>query len=220
MKDLLLRPALLAGLIAPFSAVVGSSSAADIKQPAETVQLRASPLAGYTAAIQKCTICHSPDYIAYQPPGMNLTQWTAETTKMQRVYGAPISDEEVERIGAYLAVAYGSAKATDPDVIAASSIARVAVAAAKPAGNARSGDPATILAANGCLACHAVDRTVVGPAYRDVAIKYNGDAQALAKVSTSIRQGGSGKWGTVPMPPFAALDEADVRSLAEYVLKQ
>ena len=224
MKAPLLHPAILGALFGAMSVfAVGSTIAADMELPVETVRLRASLLGGYIVATRKCTICHSPDYIAYQPPAMSLAQWTAETTKMQHVYGAPISDAEVKQIGAYLAVAYGSAKATDPDVIAASATALNAAVVSMTAGEGGgtpSGDPTAILSANGCLACHAIDHAVVGPAYHDVAMKYQGDAQALAKVSTSIRQGGSGKWGAVSMPPFATMNEADVRSLAEYVLRQ
>lgn len=71
---------------------------------------------------------------------------------------------------------------------------------------------------NACMACHAVDKKVVGPAYADVAKKYAGQADALAKVSDSIRKGGAGKWGPVPMPAQAALSDADLKTLASWVL--
>jgi mono/diheme cytochrome c family protein len=90
----------------------------DVKLPPESIRLRPSDLPGYKIAMQKCAVCHSTDYISYQPPAMSLAQWTAEMTKMQRGYGAPISDAEVKQLAAYLAVAYGSAKASDPDVVA------------------------------------------------------------------------------------------------------
>jgi len=61
---------------------------------------------------------------------------------------------------------------------------------------------------------------VVGPAYKDVAERYRNDAQALTKVESSIRNGGTGKWGSVPMPPFAGLSHDDIQSLAQFVLKQ
>ena len=204
-----------------FFVAFGGARAADLGLPTETVELRPSPLVGYTVATQKCTICHSPDYVAYQPPAMTQAQWTAEMAKMQHAYGAPISDDEVKQIGAYLAVAYGSAKATDPEVIAASKRpATVAGAATGSSGIEPASDASTLLTANGCLACHAIDHQIVGPAYHDVAAKYNGDTQALAKVSRRIKEGGSGQWGTVPMPPFPGLSDADVRVLAESVLKQ
>jgi len=71
---------------------------------------------------------------------------------------------------------------------------------------------------NACMACHAVDKKVVGPAFQDVAKKYAGQKDALALVSESIRKGGSGKWGPVPMPAQPALSEADLKALATWVL--
>ena len=70
---------------------------------------------------------------------------------------------------------------------------------------------------NACTACHAVDKKMVGPSYQDVAKKYAGkmDAAALAK---SIKAGGSGKWGPVPMPAQAALSDADAKTLAAWIL--
>lgn len=68
---------------------------------------------------------------------------------------------------------------------------------------------------NACMACHAVDKKLVGPAYQDVAKKYAGkDAAELAK---SIKAGGSGKWGPVPMPAQAALSDADALTLAKWI---
>ena len=105
------------------SVVVSSQGYADSKQvtlPAETAELPKSELPGYKLATQKCVMCHSVDYIRYQPPGMNLAQWTAEVAKMKRAYGAWLSEAEIKSIGAYLAVVYGTAKATDSKVLAAS----------------------------------------------------------------------------------------------------
>jgi len=79
-----------------------------IKLPEETVRLKQSTHPGYQAALQKCSICHSADYINLQPPGMNLKQWAAEVGKMQHAYGAPINDEEVKLIGEYLATTNAS----------------------------------------------------------------------------------------------------------------
>jgi cytochrome c len=70
---------------------------------------------------------------------------------------------------------------------------------------------------NGCLACHAVDKKLVGPGYQEVAKKYAGkmSADELAK---RIKSGGSGHWGPVPMPAQAALSEADAKTLATWIL--
>lgn len=71
---------------------------------------------------------------------------------------------------------------------------------------------------NNCLACHAVDKKIVGPAYQDVAKKYAGQADAEATVMKNIKAGGSGKWGPIPMPPQTQLSDADAKALAAWVL--
>ncbi len=71
---------------------------------------------------------------------------------------------------------------------------------------------------NACMACHAVDKKLVGPAYADVAKKYAGQKDAEATLVVNIKKGGSGKWGPIPMPPQAALSEADAKTLAKWIL--
>lgn len=71
---------------------------------------------------------------------------------------------------------------------------------------------------NQCLACHAADKKIVGPAYQDVAKKYAGQKSAEATVAANIKSGGSGKWGPVPMPAQAALSDADAKALAVWIL--
>jgi cytochrome c len=69
-----------------------------------------------------------------------------------------------------------------------------------------------------CLACHAVDKKVVGPAYKDVAAKYKGDAGAEARLVAKVKNGGSGVWGPIPMPPNSSVPDADVKALVKWVL--
>ena len=71
---------------------------------------------------------------------------------------------------------------------------------------------------SGCVACHAVDKKVVGPSYQDVAAKYKGDKDALAKLSDKVKKGGSGVWGPVPMPPNAQVSDADIKNLVGWIL--
>jgi cytochrome c len=71
-----------------------------------------------------------------------------------------------------------------------------------------------------CLACHAVDKKLVGPAYKDVAAKYRGDAGAEAKLVDKVKKGSQGTWGQVPMPPNANVPDADVRALVKWILSQ
>ncbi len=71
----------------------------------------------------------------------------------------------------------------------------------------------------GCAACHSIDTKLVGPAYKDVAAKYAGQADAVPTLVNSITKGSQGKWGPIPMPPNAVTaDEA--KTLAEWVLSQ
>ena len=69
-----------------------------------------------------------------------------------------------------------------------------------------------------CLACHQVDRKVVGPAYKDVAAKYAGDKGALDRLARKIVNGGSGVWGPVPMPANPQVSDAEARQLAAWIL--
>ena len=69
-----------------------------------------------------------------------------------------------------------------------------------------------------CLACHATDKKLVGPSYQEVAAKYKGDAGAEAKLVAKVKNGGSGAWGQVPMPPNATVPEADIKALVKWVL--
>jgi cytochrome c len=71
-----------------------------------------------------------------------------------------------------------------------------------------------------CLACHAVDKKLVGPSYKDVAAKYKGDKDATAKLAKKIREGGVGVWGQVPMPANPQVNEQEAMSLAKWVLSQ
>lgn len=69
-----------------------------------------------------------------------------------------------------------------------------------------------------CFACHAVDKKLVGPAYKDVAAKYRGDAGAEARLFEKVKKGSQGTWGQVPMPPNPNVPDADVRALVKWVL--
>jgi cytochrome c len=70
---------------------------------------------------------------------------------------------------------------------------------------------------NACTACHAVDKKVLGPSYQDVARKYASQKDAVAQISESVRKGGSGKWGAIPMPAQPALSDADLETLARWI---
>lgn len=71
-----------------------------------------------------------------------------------------------------------------------------------------------------CMACHAVDKKLVGPSYKDVATKYAGQKDAVDKLTQKVLKGGSGVWGAVPMPANPQVSEAEAKQLVEWLLTQ
>jgi len=69
-----------------------------------------------------------------------------------------------------------------------------------------------------CMACHALDRKIVGPSYKDVASKYAGQRDAVDRLAEKIVKGGSGVWGAVPMPANPKVSAAEARQLANWIL--
>lgn len=70
----------------------------------------------------------------------------------------------------------------------------------------------------GCLACHAVEKPIVGPSWREVSTKYAGDVRAEALLMQRIRNGSEGFWGEIPMPPNPGLEDDELRALVRFVL--
>ena len=93
-------------------------------------------------------------------------------------------------------------------------------AAATPAAAAPVADPALKLAEKaGCMACHTAKQRVIGPAFAEIAAKYRADSSAETRLVAKVKSGGQGVWGNVPMPPFANLQEQDLRTLVRWILK-
>ncbi|PUE28818.1 cytochrome C' [Limnohabitans sp. Jir61] len=69
-----------------------------------------------------------------------------------------------------------------------------------------------------CMACHALDKRIVGPSYKDVAAKYAGDKTAADRLATKIQKGGGGVWGPMPMPANTQVNDAEAKKLAAWVL--
>ena len=86
------------------------------------------------------------------------------------------------------------------------------------AGSAMATDMPAVAKKNNCTACHAVDKKVVGPAWKDVAAKYKGDAAAWdGKLATKIKKGGSGNWGKMPMPANPKVSDADMAEILAFI---
>ena len=75
-----------------------------------------------------------------------------------------------------------------------------------------------LVKASGCLACHTVDKKLVGPAYKDIANKYRGDKGAPARLAQKVKEGGKGVWGDIPMTPNAHVKDADIKTIVAWIL--
>lgn len=97
-------------------------------------------------------------------------------------------------------------------VIAAMSVSSIALAA---------DDGEALFTKNKCSSCHKLDKKAVGPALKDIAAKYAGDKEAAAKLEKKVRAGGTGVWGTMPMPRTpAAVSDDDIKTMVAWLLSQ
>lgn len=177
-----------------------------IELPPETASFKPGPAAGL--ANGQCLTCHSVEYVAMQPP-LSQKGWTAEVKKMREKYGAKIPEDQIGSIVNYLVQAYGVATNGEPTMAPATNL--------QPAANL---SVVALATRYGCLSCHSINAKIVGPAYKDVAVKYRNDPQAFEKIAAQIHNGGSGKWGSVLMPPFPMVSDAEVKMLADWILSQ
>lgn len=87
------------------------------------------------------------------------------------------------------------------------------------AGNALAEDGATLAKKSNCTTCHAVDKKVLGPAFKDIAEKYKSEQNAQAMLEKKVRGGGSGAWGKMPMPATAkSVSDSDIKDIVQWVL--
>lgn len=88
-------------------------------------------------------------------------------------------------------------------------------------GAAHAATPEEVMNKAGCLACHAKDKKLVGPSFKDIAAKYKGQADAVARLSDKVRKGGSGVFGPIPMSPNGPdkISDADLKAAIESILK-
>ncbi|GAL21655.1 cytochrome c class I precursor [Vibrio maritimus] len=146
--------------------------------PSDTTKLLPSELPGYELARSKCHLCHSMDYVFYQPPRKDFEEWTKEMMKMRNAYGAPISAEEAKYIAAYLAVSYGTAKEDDPEIAALTkSYDR------KEVYKYQNLDVQELMDTKVCIACNVDDQTLL-----DIKHEYEGQPNALIGLDTPLKQ--------------------------------
>jgi cytochrome c len=102
--------------------------------------------------------------------------------------------------------------------IAITLVAAGCLLAAGPAAAVTEAEAMSIAQKNGCLACHQLDKKLVGPAWREVGKRYAGQADAEARLLVKVKKGGKDVWGPVPMPPNATVKDADIKTLVQFVL--
>jgi cytochrome c551/c552 len=183
-----------------------------IELPAEAGVFQPGP--GADIANGQCLVCHSVEYVVTQPP-LPRAFWASSVKKMREKYGSAIPEEQVEPLLDYLTKHYGVGATNGAPATGSNS--PPTKAPATPPGTGLNAE--TIATKYGCLGCHNVSVKIVGPSYREIAAKYRDDAGALMKISEQIHKGGSGKWGPVIMPPFPHVTEAEMKALADWILR-
>ena len=94
--------------------------------------------------------------------------------------------------------------------------AAATLAAGVHAADAKAGE--ALATASGCLACHTVDKKLVGPSFKEIADRYSKDQAAEANLMQKVKAGGKGVWGEIPMPPNAHVKNADIKTLVQWIL--
>jgi len=165
-----------------------------------------TPGKGSDLTTARCATCHDARHITRVK--LSRGEWEYNIKNMKE-RGAPLEPHEIPVILDYLATYYNrDTPAPDPDPTASGY------------GLGGGDDPvAKLLNANACVACHTLDKRVVGPSFREVAAKFAGDGDAAGKLAKKIREGGAGNWGNVPMPPHPQLSDADLKQIVGWILQ-
>jgi cytochrome c len=100
-------------------------------------------------------------------------------------------------------------------------VAAIAAGVLMLAHHAGAADPRSaesIASSNGCLACHSVDKKVIGPGFKEIAAKYRADKGASANLAQKVKMGSKGAWGEVPMPPNAHVKDDEIKAVVNWIL--
>jgi len=185
------------------AAAVMAPLSAQEPEPSKTL----TPGKGSDLATVRCATCHDAQHITRAK--LSRGEWEFNIKNMKE-RGAPMEPAEIPVILEYLATYYNRDSPAPPPDPTAAGFGMESGGGADPV--------ARLLNANACVACHTVDRRVVGPSFREVAAKFAGDGNALATLSRKVKEGGAGNWGNVPMPPNPAITDADLRVMLEWIL--
>ncbi len=209
-EPLLRRSALALAGIALLSLVLSSAPSPAQEAPAAEPFLIPGP--GMELTMQRCVVCHEAQHITRSR--LTRAEWLDNMHLMIK-RGAPVEPNEIDPIVDYLFTYYG--RNADGAPRARPADAQVPTAAAKGGG---SRDVPALLAGYGCTACHATDRKLVGPSFREVAERFGATADGASRVARRIRDGGAGDWGPIPMPAHPSISDDEVRALVAWVFAQ
>jgi cytochrome c551/c552 len=186
--------------------VCGLAIAPSVAQEDE-VPRNLTPGKGSDLTTARCATCHDAHHITRAK--LSRGEWEDNIRNMKE-RGAPMEPHEIPVILDYLATYYNRDSPAPPPDSAAASF-----------GLGGGSDPVQkVLNANACVACHTLDKRVVGPSFREVAAKFAGDGDAAAKLVKKVREGGAGNWGNVPMPPHPRVSDADLEQMIGWILQQ
>jgi len=182
-----------------------------------------------------CDGCHGAGASGDVGPSLVDGRWRyggADEEVFQSIFygrpkGMPAFGGVLGSDGAWMIVSYLKAQPV-PDIVPTinydeqDNAASPAAASDTPAASAsepkHATDPLGQMAQDGCVACHAIDHKIVGPAFRDVAAKYRGMSNVAPRLEAKVKNGGAGVWGEVPMPPNTAAPDADIHNIVTWIL--
>lgn len=174
------------------------------QEPAPARTLR--PGKGSDLTMARCAVCHDITHVTRSR--LSRDEWD-DNIKVMIARGMPVEPQEIPVILDYLSTYYS--RDTPPP---AAEVAAVSTPAATAPSVER------LLTDNGCTACHATDKRLVGPSFREVSAKYKSDSAGAVYLATKVKEGGAGAWGPVPMPPHPQISDADALRIARWVLDQ
>ena len=150
-------------------------------------------------------------------PSLSDWEFTAAIVYMANQSGASFKEPPKPAAPAATAAAAPAGAAAPVAAVASAAAPAPAAPAAAPAA-AATADAGALLQKNGCLACHAIDKKVVGPSYKEVAAKFGADKNAATELAQKVKGGSVGVWGQVPMPPNPQVNDADLQVMLKYIL--
>ena len=162
------------------------------------------PGPGADLTMAKCAICHDITHVTRTR--LSRAEWE-DNIRVMIARGMPAQPEEDRLIVEYLSTYYNR----DAPPPAASTVVADS-AGERPIERA--------IADLGCSACHALEKRVIGPSFREIADRYKGDPGAAARLVLKVKEGGAGAWGQIPMPPHPQASDDEVKRLVAWVLAQ